>query len=80
MRCKNCGFDNEEGRYICENCGSPLYDEDNEINPENDNGNTKIIPNVSQLDEINQPTPQKAPRLMKTMRMKKRKTNAISLL
>ena len=59
MRCKNCGFDNEEGRYICENCGSPLYDEDNEINPENDNGNTKIIPNVSQLDEINQPTPQK---------------------
>lgn len=59
MRCKNCGFDNEEGRYICENCGSPLYDEDNEINPENDNGDTKIIPNVSQLDEINQPTPQK---------------------
>ena len=31
MRCKNCGSTNEEGRYICQNCGSPLYDENNEI-------------------------------------------------
>lgn len=30
MRCKNCGFENEDNRYICQNCGSPLYDE-NEI-------------------------------------------------
>ena len=34
MRCKNCGFDNNEGRYICENCGSPLFDDDGEIIPE----------------------------------------------
>lgn len=27
MRCKNCGSQNEDGRYICQNCGSPLYDE-----------------------------------------------------
>lgn len=31
MRCKNCGFENEAERYICENCGSPLYDEDEDI-------------------------------------------------
>ena len=35
MRCKNCGFENSEGLYICQNCGSPLYDEDmSEIAPE----------------------------------------------
>ncbi len=31
MRCKKCGTENEEGRYICSNCGSPLYDEDEDI-------------------------------------------------
>lgn len=31
MRCKNCGFENEDGRYICQNCGSPLYDENDEV-------------------------------------------------
>ncbi len=36
MRCKNCGFDNQEGRYICENCGSPLFDDNDEIVPETD--------------------------------------------
>lgn len=44
MRCKNCGSQNEEGRYICSNCGSPLYDEnDNPIEdgnePEEDDDN-----------------------------------------
>ncbi len=29
MRCKNCGTYNDDNRYICETCGSPLYDEDN---------------------------------------------------
>ncbi len=71
MRCKNCGFDNEEGRYICENCGSPLYDEDNE---------PKSSPMFRSLTKSISPRLKKAPRLMKTMRMKKRKTNAISLL
>lgn len=61
MRCKNCGFDNAEGRYICENCGSPLFDEDNEINPENDNENTKIIPNISQLEDAESVSPQGDP-------------------
>lgn len=28
MRCKNCGSENNDSRYICEVCGSPLYDED----------------------------------------------------
>ena len=31
MRCKNCGSENEDGRYICQNCGSPLYDEGDEF-------------------------------------------------
>lgn len=33
MRCKNCGFENDDDRFICENCGSPLYDENEEITP-----------------------------------------------
>lgn len=28
MRCKNCGAENDDSRYICEVCGSPLYDEE----------------------------------------------------
>lgn len=36
MRCKNCGLDNDDNLYICQNCGSPLYDEadfeENDIN------------------------------------------------
>lgn len=28
MRCKNCGFENDDNLYICQNCGSPLYDEE----------------------------------------------------
>lgn len=40
MRCKNCGTENDDNRYICETCGSPLYSEDeigniqNEASPE----------------------------------------------
>lgn len=53
MRCKNCGAENDESRFICENCGSPLYDENEEIlnenqedyqnnnQPENDDNNEK---------------------------------------
>lgn len=37
MRCKNCGSDNDDNRYICANCGSPLYDED-------DFGKTNVMP------------------------------------
>lgn len=31
MRCKNCGAENEDSRFICEICGSPLYDENDEV-------------------------------------------------
>ena len=31
MRCKNCGCENDDNLYICQNCGSPLYDENGEI-------------------------------------------------
>mgnify|MGYP000337928203 CR=1 FL=1 len=36
MRCKNCGADNDDNRYICEVCGSPLYDEDDFDNAASD--------------------------------------------
>lgn len=31
MRCKNCGYENDDKLYICENCGSPLYDENEPV-------------------------------------------------
>lgn len=34
MRCKNCGTYNDDNRYICETCGSPLYDEEDIQTPE----------------------------------------------
>lgn len=38
MRCRNCGAENDDSRFICENCGSPLYDENDEIiNDNNEN-------------------------------------------
>lgn len=37
MRCKNCGFENEDNRYICQNCGSPLYDENEEVTDDTEN-------------------------------------------
>lgn len=36
MRCKNCGTENDDNRYICEVCGSPLYDEE-DLTPEPEN-------------------------------------------
>lgn len=46
MRCKNCGAENDDSRFICANCGSPLYDEDEEIiaqtDEELDNQNNNI--------------------------------------
>jgi len=34
MRCKNCGSENDDNLYICQNCGSPLYDEDEDATPD----------------------------------------------
>lgn len=36
MRCKNCGSENDSNLYICQNCGSPLYDEDEPVNNTDD--------------------------------------------
>ncbi|MBQ3692947.1 MAG: hypothetical protein II931_06505 [Clostridia bacterium] len=38
MRCKNCGCENDDNLYICQNCGSPLYDENGEINSDKEQG------------------------------------------
>jgi uncharacterized repeat protein (TIGR02543 family) len=41
IRCKNCGSENDDNLYICQNCGSPLYDEDEEIDAQN--GSTQVF-------------------------------------
>lgn len=45
MRCKNCGFDNSENLYICQNCGSPLYDDDEleEVSESEGVGGTRVF-------------------------------------
>lgn len=59
MRCKNCGSENDDNLYICQNCGSPLYDEDdeNEAVKEDDMGKTRVAPVVqsNQRPASNQP-------------------------
>lgn len=47
MRCKNCGSENEENLYICQNCGSPLYDEEPLEETPEEMGNTRIVPVVA---------------------------------
>lgn len=42
MRCKNCGTYNDDNRYICETCGSPLYDEDDISNLQQDSPQTSV--------------------------------------
>ena len=64
MRCKNCGADNDDNRYICEVCGSPLYDEDDNdktqtfkavngenYQPQNNNNNNNNDYNDNQYDK-----------------------------
>lgn len=51
MRCKNCGFDNNEGRYICENCGSPLYNDSSEIIPEEEDAENSPAERIDELEE-----------------------------
>lgn len=57
MRCKNCGTYNDDNRYICETCGSPLYDEDEVINDDKTqtfnavqetDSNTDTVPEIQQ--------------------------------
>lgn len=74
MRCKNCGSENEDNLYICQNCGSPLYDEDepiNDNNNENNNiedemGKTRVVPavsasNINSASQPSSPKPEKPP-------------------
>ena len=59
MRCKNCGSENDDNLYICQNCGSPLYDDednDNEIINDDDMGKTRVAPVVQSNQR--QPAPQ----------------------
>lgn len=60
MRCKNCGTYNDDNRYICETCGSPLYDDESmETNEISNSGNTQSFSPVSntptQMNDIPQP-------------------------
>ncbi len=54
MRCKNCGFDNQEGRYICENCGSPLFDDNDQIVPEEDDLENQPPHKLDEPDETDE--------------------------
>lgn len=54
MRCKNCGFDNNEGRYICENCGSPLFDDSSEIIPEEDDIENRPAERIEEAEETDE--------------------------
>lgn len=56
MRCKNCGTENDDNRYICENCGSPLYDE-NEIETPNTTA-TQTFGAVPSMDDEYRPAVQ----------------------
>lgn len=48
MRCKNCGTDNDDNRYICETCGSPLYDEEDIAVNSEDNQRTQTFAAVQE--------------------------------
>lgn len=56
MRCKNCGTENDDNRYICENCGSPLYDE-NDIETPN-NTATQTFGAIQSIDDEYRPAAQ----------------------
>lgn len=59
MRCKNCGSENEDNLYICQNCGSPLYEEEDVNDTNDDLGQTRVAPVVN-TPQKNQP-PRKNP-------------------
>lgn len=63
MRCKNCGSENDDNRYICENCGSPLYDENDFDNlPEDNTNQTQSFDRVGEHEELDLGvTPETAP-------------------
>lgn len=61
MRCKNCGLENDDNLYICQNCGSPLYDEDDiESIQENDDNSTRVFKTVNTSENNYSNTPAKS--------------------
>lgn len=55
MRCKNCGSENNDNLYICQNCGSPLYDDDDDIT--RSDGSTRMFtPPVNPNQQFDDPT------------------------
>lgn len=69
MRCKNCGSENDDNLYICQNCGSPLYDEDEPLNGGEEA--TQVFSAVS--GEQSQPLRSNEERLQKEREEKKKK-------
>ncbi len=53
MRCKNCGSENDDKLYICQNCGSPLYDEE-ETAAEN-TGGTRVFSTLDDPENTKNP-------------------------
>lgn len=54
MRCRNCGCENDDNLYICQNCGSPLYDEgEGPITDEPSHEQQNNAANQTQVFDIN---------------------------
>lgn len=81
MRCKNCGSENEDNLYICQNCGSPLYDEDEPVEnkPEDVMGTTRVVP-VVQPTETPAPKPPVPPHTPDDEEEEKKKKQQIAII
>lgn len=58
MRCKNCGTYNDDNRYICETCGSPLYDEDEIVSGDKTQTFNAVQENSENTDLVSENQPQ----------------------
>lgn len=80
MRCKNCGSENNDDLYICQNCGSPLYDED-DIEQENNTNNTRVFKTVDTPDNVySEPIRRSNPQNNKREEEKKKQTIIIIVI
>ena len=77
MRCKNCGSENDENLYICQNCGSPLYDEDD--TPAADSDPTQVFKTVSN-NNSGQPIRRNEERLEREREAQKKKQQSIIII
>lgn len=74
MRCKNCGAENDDSRYICEVCGSPLYDE-NELSAQADQQPAGTTP-----DGAPAPAPRPNPEEEKKLQQKNKQSMIIIIV